>query len=233
MSAGFKFDWFKAVHADTRIPGGEKAVLGYIAIVYVLTGHDTFCVRQSTLAEHCSTSRRTVGSAITRAKALGYLAMSRERTPGRTHHGADELRLLLPESCEESSPHSEESCEDSSPHSDLNGGKQTSESCEADDAIGGKELREWCEEANALISGNNTPNSSLNSSLINSSLREWASPRPPAQARPSPPTPKNQPPPKTKQPDLNGPSPAALQALRESMARGRAQRKNRPEGDGR
>jgi hypothetical protein len=35
-----KFDWMRAVAADTRIPGGEKFVLWYCAAIYVRYGED-------------------------------------------------------------------------------------------------------------------------------------------------------------------------------------------------
>jgi biotin operon repressor len=100
-----KFAWFKAIYAETRptadskkgFPPGEKAVLAHIAIVNVLTGRDTFCIRQDTIADQCGISRVTVNSAISRAKQLGYLVVSREHDRGYHRNGADELRLLFPE----------------------------------------------------------------------------------------------------------------------------------------
>lgn len=93
-----KFGWLRAVYADRTFSDGEKAVLAYVAIFDVLNGGNTFCIRQDTIAEHCVTSESTVSRAIRRAKRLGYLSVSRMRKPGWGHHGADELRLTLPES---------------------------------------------------------------------------------------------------------------------------------------
>jgi hypothetical protein len=100
-----KFDWLKAVYAhrgstkDDRFTDGEKSVLAYVAIFGVLNGSDTFCTRQSTIAANCGSSLRTVSSAITRGKDLGYLTVTRTHKPGWGCHGADELRLTLPKSC--------------------------------------------------------------------------------------------------------------------------------------
>jgi Helix-turn-helix domain len=109
-----KFDWINAVHADDRIPLGEKAVLVYAAIFDVLGGTDTFCIRQDTLADHCGTSRKTVGCAIRRARSLGYLAVAQQHRPGPGAHRGDELRLTLPESWEDTSHDSPEWREDTS-----------------------------------------------------------------------------------------------------------------------
>jgi hypothetical protein len=150
MSEQFdKFAWFKAVYAESRFTSGEKAVLAHIAVINVLNGKGTFCVRQSTIASQCGITRRTVTSAVGRAKRLGYLVVTRLHTPGRSHHGADELRLSLPQWCEESSR-----------HSGRNGEKQTTEWCEASSTNGEKQTTEWCEAANSPTSENDTPNSS-------------------------------------------------------------------------
>jgi hypothetical protein len=144
-----KFAWLKAVYAESRFTSGEKAVLAHIAIFNVLTGGDTFCIRQSTLAEQCGITRQTVGTAIRQAKHFEYLTVSRLHARGYGRHGADELKLLLPQSCNESLLHSG--------GSDV---KQTAESCKANDQSGVKQTAEWSKAANAPTSENNTPNSS-------------------------------------------------------------------------
>lgn len=113
----FKFVWFDAVYAESRFTDGEKAVLAYIAVLKVSTGGDTFCIRQSTLAGQCGICRRTVSSAVTRAKRLGYLTVSRPRARGWGRQGANELRLSLPKLSAEFAPNSAESCEESAHNS--------------------------------------------------------------------------------------------------------------------
>lgn len=100
-----KFAWLRAVHADDRIPLGEKAILGHAAIFDVFNGSDVFCIRQATLADHCGTTERTVRQAIKRAKTLGYLVAGQPRKRGPGAHRADELRLTMPELPEVSSGH--------------------------------------------------------------------------------------------------------------------------------
>jgi hypothetical protein len=141
-----KFAWFRAVSADPLIPGGEKAVLLYCATICVLYGEDTFCVRQETIAKNCGTSRQTVNSAFRCAKDLGYLALSRQRRLGRGHHGGDELRLIIPETCQESLHDSGEKRV-----------KQTGETCKAEDQKRVKNLYETCKAADASTSENDTP----------------------------------------------------------------------------
>jgi hypothetical protein len=168
-----KFAWFKAIYAENKFTAGEKAVLGHIAIVNVLTGRDVFCLRQDTIAEQCGITIRTVNGAISRAKSLKYLTVSRSHAPGPKRHGADELQLLLPESYEESAYDSgeshtkqtQESYEESSYHSPSHT-KQTQESYEA---------------ANSPTCEKDDPNSSLNSSLKETVLqeRDRAAPPPP------------------------------------------------------
>jgi hypothetical protein len=218
-----KFDWLRAILADKRIPGGEKAVLAYAAVFDVLNGRDTFCIRQSTLAMHCGTSKRTVNAAVVRAKKLGYLKVSRERERGAGRNGADELRLtapLLQYLSEDTSPPHDLS-EDTSPQSDQSEVKILHELSEADARSDVKQTRELSEAADALSSTNGAPNSSLIGSSNGSSGE--ASPRPPAQARPSPPTPKNQPPPRNQPPpktkeDPGGLSPLARRLIQEARA---------------
>ncbi|WP_219067111.1 helix-turn-helix domain-containing protein [Candidatus Mycobacterium methanotrophicum] len=93
-----KFDWLRTVYGQPEFKDGEKAVLAYVAVFSVMTGGNTFRVRQDTLAERCGVSESTVYRAMKRGKDLGYLAMSRRRKSGTGCHGADELRLTLPES---------------------------------------------------------------------------------------------------------------------------------------
>lgn len=92
-----KFAWLRAVLADDVVTLGEKAVLSYVAVFDVRNGSDTFCVRQDTIASRCATSESTVSRAIRHAKRLGYLAVAQSRKPGWGQHGADVLRLTLPE----------------------------------------------------------------------------------------------------------------------------------------
>jgi hypothetical protein len=161
-----KFDWLRAVFAEPRIPDGEKVVLAYIANFSVRTDGDTFCVRQSTLADHCALSERTANSAVSRSKRLGYLALSRARQRGTGHHGADELRLTLPKLSEESSRHSTELDEETSHNSAKSDTKQTQELDEADAQSWTKEMQKLDEGANPSSCGNRhapvLDNSSLN-----------------------------------------------------------------------
>jgi hypothetical protein len=92
-----KFAWLRAVLADDAVTLGEKAVLSYVALFDVRNDSDTFCVRQHTLASHCATSESTVSRAIRHAKRLGYLAVAQSRKPGWGQHGADVLRLTMPD----------------------------------------------------------------------------------------------------------------------------------------
>lgn len=93
-----KFGWLRRIYADPTLGGGEKAVLAYVAVFNVMHGGDTFRIRQDTLAKHCGLSESTVGRALRQGKRLGYLSVSCARKPGWGQHGADELRLTLPES---------------------------------------------------------------------------------------------------------------------------------------
>jgi hypothetical protein len=92
-----KFAWLRAVLADDVVTLGKKAVLAYVAVFDVRNGSDTFCVRQHTIASRCATSESTVSRAIRHAKRLGYLTVAQSRKPGWGQHGADVLRLMLPE----------------------------------------------------------------------------------------------------------------------------------------
>jgi hypothetical protein len=91
-----KFDWMRAVAADTRIPGGEKFVLWYCAAIYVRYGEDTFCVRQQTIAARCAAGERTVRRAMARAQKLRYLMLAEPRQRGRGYHRANEYSLVVP-----------------------------------------------------------------------------------------------------------------------------------------
>ncbi len=170
-----KFCWLKAVYADPKFPAGEKAVLAYVTAFSVQYGKDSFRVRQSTLADaaHSGISRQTVGSAIRRAKRHGYLAVVSPHAPGRTHHTAETLQLLLPAK-------NKEALHDSS-----------AESCKANGGNGVKQTAELCKAANSPTSENHTPNSSSNGSSEGSgaanngertakldSLPDWATPPP-------------------------------------------------------
>jgi hypothetical protein len=166
-----KFDWLKAVYADPRFPAGEKALLAYVTVFSVQYGKYSFRVRQSTLAdpEHSGISRQTVGSAIRRAKRHGYLAVVSPHAPGRTHHTAEALQLLLPAKSKASlhdsakmpvgvalqAAKSKEALHDS----------DDAESCKANGGNGVKQTVESCKAANSPTSENDTPNSSLNGSI--------------------------------------------------------------------
>lgn len=146
MTAIDKYAWFRAIYAETRpTPGskkgftdGEKAVLGYIAMIKVLTGKDTFRIRQSTLSEQCGTSRQTVNSAIGRAKRLGYLTVNERHKPAPGRNTPAEWQLLIPEPCKESGHGLEpnhvketaEPCKESG-HGSPNHVKQTNKPCKA------------------------------------------------------------------------------------------------------
>jgi biotin operon repressor len=114
MTAGFdKFTWLKTMFCDRRIPGGEKAVLAYIGAISVFSGKDSFSTKQATLAERCGTTEKTVNKAITKAKRLGYLVVGEPRKVGRGYKRADTLRLITPETTEDTSAIStEETTED-------------------------------------------------------------------------------------------------------------------------
>src|SRR4051812_15115825 len=103
MSGFDKFVWLRAVYDQPEFTAGEKAVLAHIAVFNVLSGRDTFRVRQSTIAGQCGFTKRTVNGAIQSAKRLKYLSLAHARQPGWGRNSADELRLALPESGEGSS----------------------------------------------------------------------------------------------------------------------------------
>jgi hypothetical protein len=145
-----KFTWLKAIYTD-RFSDGQKAVLAYITNFSVFTGQDIFRVRQSTLAEQCGISRQTVGGAIRRARHLGYLTVVKPHTPGRTHHDADTLKLVLPAKSKASVHHS---AWDAS----------TAESCKANEANDVKQRDKWCKAGKASTSEDEAHYSSLNSS---------------------------------------------------------------------
>src|SRR4051794_7143121 len=103
-----KFAWIRAVQADKRLTPGERLLLSHAAIFDVLRGGETFCVRQSTLARNCGMTRKTAGEAIMSGKRLGYLTVARRHKPGPGGNRGDELRLTLPESCVDTTHHSDE-----------------------------------------------------------------------------------------------------------------------------
>jgi hypothetical protein len=114
-----KYRWLRLVLAETdkSLTLGHKAILSYVAIFDVRNGDDTFCARQDTIASHCNVTRATVNAAIGAAKGLGYITVTRRRKTGANQHGADTLRLTLPndESCQIFLPDSpdwnQESCQ--------------------------------------------------------------------------------------------------------------------------
>lgn len=96
MARDAKFDWINAVLADSRFTGKEQVVLTKCALTYVRNGQDMFAVRQTIIAERCSTSVVTVKRAIAKARQFGYLVLAEERVRGRGHHSADRHCLVVP-----------------------------------------------------------------------------------------------------------------------------------------
>ena len=150
MSGVDKFAWLRAVYQQPKFPPGEKAVLAHIAVFNVMFGRDTFRVRQSTIADQSGITRQTVNAAIGRGKRLKYLDLADPRESGWGRGGADELRLILPESSEDALHDSGESRV-----------KQTGESCKANAASRVKQTEESCKAPNSSTSENDTHNISL------------------------------------------------------------------------
>ena len=150
MSGVDKFAWLRAVYQQPKFPPGEKAVLAHIAVFNVMSGRDTFRVRQSTIADQSGITRQTVNAAIGRGKRLEYLDLADPRESGWGRGGADELRLILPESSEDALHDSAES------HV-----KQTGESCKANAESRVKQTGKSCKAPNSSTCGNDTHNSSL------------------------------------------------------------------------
>ncbi|MBZ4509114.1 helix-turn-helix domain-containing protein [Mycobacterium avium subsp. hominissuis] len=96
MTGFNKHKWLDAVEDDARITPAEGRVLLRIGRRYVLNGDSTFRVQQTTLAARCRVDVRTVRRAITKGRALGYLTLVQERQRGRSHHAADQYRLVIP-----------------------------------------------------------------------------------------------------------------------------------------
>lgn len=90
-----RFDWFKAVYAEPEFTEGDKAVLGYIVIIYIRRS-PTFCIRQSVIAQRCGVSEKTVRRAIQKARRLGYFVLTRERKRGPGQDRGNELKLMFP-----------------------------------------------------------------------------------------------------------------------------------------
>lgn len=168
-------DWLKVVMAEPTFTGSDKAVLAYIAVFYVRHGEDTFCVKQSTIAERCAISRKAVNSAMSRAKEAGFLKVDRHRQRGTGRHGADELRLTLPELSNELPHHSMELGNDPLHHSrdssEAVASRQTQsdvtktpELCNQNDQSDVTKTPELCNRTNSPASENNTP-TGLNTGL--------------------------------------------------------------------
>jgi hypothetical protein len=102
-----KFEWIRAVSADSRLAPVERLILTNIALFSVLHGEDAFRVRQQTVAERCATTKKSVGGALRKAKHHGYLVDGCPRVRGRGHFQADEHRLTMPEIGNHSTPFSE------------------------------------------------------------------------------------------------------------------------------
>lgn len=168
-----KFNWLRAVYA-ADFSGAEKAVLAHVAMFSVLTGEDTFCVKQATIAEHCGMTRATVNTAISKAKRHGYLVLAEARKPGWGKHAADTLRLAVPESCQESLHDSV--TDGANEASRVNGFDMTSnESCQDFDRVVSSVLIETCQESLQPYK----EDSSLNSSRGRSADRPPPCPRHP------------------------------------------------------
>jgi hypothetical protein len=165
MSGVDKFAWLRAVYQQPKFPPGEKAVLAHIAVFNVMSGRDTFRVRQSTIADQSGITRQTVNAAIGRGKRLEYLDLADPRESGWGRGGADELRLILPESSEDALHDSAES------HV-----KQTGESCKANAESRVKQTGKSCKAPNSSTCENDTHNSSLEQFSENSSstqVQRW------------------------------------------------------------
>jgi hypothetical protein len=91
-----KFEWIRAVSADSRLAASERLILVNVALFSVLGGEDTFCTKQTTIALRCGTTDRQVRRAITAGRSNGYVVLVEERQRGRGYHRGDEYRLLLP-----------------------------------------------------------------------------------------------------------------------------------------
>lgn len=91
-----KFEWIRALAADSRVTNGDKFILTFIALYSLDRDAPTFRVRQSTVAENCATNTRQVGRAIKEATESRYIELVEERKRGRGHHIADRYRLILP-----------------------------------------------------------------------------------------------------------------------------------------
>jgi|SRR5271156_2565345 len=92
-----KFAWMAAVAEDDRMSDAARLILTYIAHQNVHVGEDTFCVRQTTVADKLHKRRQTVGAALRRGRELGWLELAAERTRGRGWHKADTYRMTHPE----------------------------------------------------------------------------------------------------------------------------------------
>lgn len=91
-----KFEWIRAVAADRRLKVAERFVLRNAAVRYVKYGDDVFRVRQTTIADQLAVGVRTVRQSISQARQLGYLVLAQERQRGRSYHGPNEYRLVIP-----------------------------------------------------------------------------------------------------------------------------------------
>jgi hypothetical protein len=152
-----KYRWINTVMADARMTEGERFVLVCIAVRYVLNGDDVFRVKQTTIAERCAISDRTVRAALTHAKELAYLVVSQQRQRGPGHHRADEHRLTLPEIQADMAGYSaSELPEDSSGN--------TTGLPERNDRITGSKCTELPEAATSVTCENVTPNGFIDGS---------------------------------------------------------------------
>ncbi|WP_432246395.1 hypothetical protein ACRDU6_27425 [Mycolicibacterium sp. ELW1] len=89
--------WLDVVLREEKLTGMDKAILAAVAVFYTRNGEPSFAVRQSTLADRCGTTERSVRRAFCAATDLGYLLLVEERQRGRGHRGGDRYALSLPE----------------------------------------------------------------------------------------------------------------------------------------
>jgi hypothetical protein len=103
-----KFDWLTALFADPGITDSAKVISAAVALKNVDPGGLTFRVRQTTIADRCATTERTVQRAFKALRNAGWIELVDQRTRGRGHHAADRYRLSVPEIPDRLSPITDE-----------------------------------------------------------------------------------------------------------------------------
>jgi hypothetical protein len=139
-----KFKWIRAVTADGRLAPVERLILTNIALVNAKHGEDTFCVRQTTVAERCASTKKSVGGALRNAKRLGYMVDGSPRQRGRGYFKADEHRLTFPEIGNHLTPFPEEEVTNGTEIGNQRGTEKVTNGTEKGN------------QANSLTSGNDT-----------------------------------------------------------------------------